>query len=175
MMAPAMKSRPDERLPYLELARQGARLERVVQANGLERLAAIAPGTGDLRVEMGFHLDPHGRPWVTGSVELTLSATCQRCLEQFDTAMQRRFALCIVADPDLASALGNEVDVLDAEGDAVTVADVVEDELILALPERLCTESPCPHAPAFEYPAQEEDDIASDDNPFHVLAVLKHK
>lgn len=174
MMAPAMKSRPDERLPYLELARQGARLEREVQAQDLERISAVAPGRGDLRIEMNFHLDAQRRPWVTGSAEVTLTATCQRCLEQFDTAMQGRFALCIVRDPDLASELANEVDVLVAQDDAVTVADVVEDELLLSLPERLCTESPCRYAPALEYPAQEE--IAPpDDNPFHVLAVLKHK
>jgi uncharacterized protein len=169
-----MESRPDERLPYLELARQGARLERVVQARGLERLAAIAPGQGDLRVELDFHLDAHGRPWVSGSADVTVTVTCQRCLERFDTAMRGDFSLCIVRDPDLASVLGGEMDVLVAKDDVVSVADVVEDELILSLPERLCTETPCPYAPALEYPADGEVE-ATDENPFHVLSVLKHK
>lgn len=175
MMAPAMSTRPDERLPYLELARQGARVERTVQARSLERLAAIAPGRGDLRVEMRFRLDAHGRPWVSGSAQVTLAATCQRCLESFDTEMQGEFELCIVRDPELASTLANEVDVLVADDDAVTVADVVEDELMLGLPERLCTQTPCPYAPTLNYPALEQESEAPADNPFRVLSALKHE
>ena len=173
MMAPAMNTRPDERLPYLELARQGARVERSVQAARLTRLADIAPAEGPLHVEMSFHLDEQRRPWVTGSCDVVLAATCQRCLEQFDHRMKVDFELCIVTDPDLASALADEVDVLLAEGDAVGIADIVEDELILSLPERLCTESPCPYVPALEYPA--EGGEAPRENPFQVLSVLKQR
>jgi uncharacterized protein len=170
-----MNTRPDERLPYLELARQGARVVRSVQADELTRLAEIAPGRGALNVEMSFDLDAQGRPWVAGSARVVLEATCQRCLEQFDHAMQADFALCIVQDPDVASALAEDVDVLVADLETVTIAAVVEDELILGLPERLCRETPCPYAPVLEYPAGEVTE-PSHDNPFQVLSVLKqHK
>jgi uncharacterized protein len=169
-----MNTRPDERLPDLELARQGARVVRSVQAGELTRLADIAPGRGVLNVEMSFDLDAQGHPWVTGSAHVVLEATCQRCLEQFDHPMQADFALCIVQDPDLASALADEVDVLVADTDTVTIATVVEDELILSLPERLCSETPCPYLPALEYPAGESTE-PSHDNPFQVLSVLKQQ
>lgn len=169
-----MNTRPDECLPYLDLARQGARVERSVQAQRLQRLVEIAPGQSDVRVEMTFQLDEHGRPWVMGTAHVTVQATCQRCLEQFDTDMQTPFELCIVRNPDLASLLANEVDVLVPEGDAVSVAEVVEDELILGVPEVLCTETPCPYAPPLEYPAGDEDEAAAD-GPFQVLSVLKRK
>jgi uncharacterized protein len=169
-----MNTRPDERLPYLALARQGARVVRTVQAGELKRLAEIAPGRGALQVEISFELDPEGRPWVAGAAQLMLAATCQRCLEVFDHELRTEFALCIVRDADLAQALANDVDVLVANGDAVTIADVVEDEIILSLPERLCTQTPCPHAPALDYPADAAGEPA-EDNPFRVLSVLKRQ
>ena len=169
-----MTTPPDERLPYLDLARQGARVSRSVQPERLRRLDGIAPGRGPLHVDMTFDLDGHARPWVSGTVEVTVAATCQRCLEQFDHQMRERFELCITRDPEQASELAAEADVLVVEADAVSVADVVEDELILGLPERLCTETPCPHAPAMEYPAKEPNP-ADDDNPFRVLSKLRQR
>lgn len=174
MMAPAMNTLPDERLPYPEMARQGARVVRVVQADTLTRLADIAPGRGKLHVEMAFHADDQGRPWVTGSAEVVLGATCQRCLEQFDRDVRVDFELCIVRDPELASRLAGEVDVLMAETDTISVAEIVEDELLMGLPEQLCEETPCPYAPALEYPADGAADEMQE-SPFQVLSELKHR
>lgn len=173
MMAPAMNTRPDERLPYLELARQGARVVRSLEANRLQRLAEIASGHDELRVELRFDVDGQGRPWVRAATDVTVRAACQRCLETFDHRMQAAFELCILNDADEASALAAEADVLVADSEAITVADVVEDELILALPERLCREIPCPHAPPLAYPA--DDAPEENDNPFQVLAELKRR
>lgn len=169
-----MSTRPDERLPYRELARQAARLARRVAAADLTRLAEIAPGRGELRTELRFHLDEASRVWVCGTAAVSVRATCQRCLGTFDHELEAAFELCIVDDQARASALATEVDVLVAGPDAVTVAEVVEDELILAVPERLCRVEPCEHAPALSYPAdatQTERDERS--NPFEILATLK--
>jgi uncharacterized protein len=174
MMAPAMNTRPDERLPYHELARQGARLVRQVAAGELERLAEVAPGEGELRTELNFRLDDESRAWVSGMVAVTVRATCQRCLAEFDYDLAAQFDLCIVDDQDQASRLGADVDVLVAGADSVTVAEVVEDEVILGVPERLCRTEPCEHAPAFQYPAPAaESESEERRNPFEVLATLK--
>ncbi|MEQ8861383.1 MAG: DUF177 domain-containing protein [Pseudomonadales bacterium] len=168
-----MSTGPDERLPFRDLAGQGARIVRTLAPDALPRLAAIASGRRELRIDMTFTLDADRRPWVRGTADTAISATCQRCLERFDQNMLVDFELCIVADPDLASALADGVDVLVAEDDTVTVAQVIEDELLLALPERLCREDPCPYAPVLSYPADEAPQPAPEDNPFHVLASLK--
>jgi uncharacterized protein len=167
-----MNTRPDERLPFRELARQGARLARTLPTDALPRLAHLAPGLGNLQANLAFSLDAAGRPWVRGQVGGTVRATCQRCLEQFDHALQTRFELCILADDALATELAEGVDVLAVDADSVSVAEVVEDELILGLPEQLCVQEPCPYAPALSYPAAEAP-VEVDDNPFQVLGVLK--
>ncbi|MFU8814089.1 MAG: YceD family protein [Pseudomonadales bacterium] len=168
-----MNTRPEERLPYLELARQGARVVRSVQADAFARLADIAPAKGVMQVEMNFSLDENGRARAVGSAEVVVNATCQRCLEQLERPMRVTFDLCIVEDAELASELARSEDVLAADSESVTVAQVVEDELILALPERLCVEEPCPLAPALSYPAAEADEAEPDENPFSVLSLLK--
>ena len=53
---------------------------------------------------------------------------------------------------------------------------IVEDELILGLPERLCENDPCELQPGFNYPAcSDERDSEQDNeaNPFNVLVDLK--
>lgn len=169
-----MNTRPDERLPFRELARQGARLARTLTADAMPRVARLAPGRGELQAQLAFSLDSAGRPWVQGEVSGVVRATCQRCLEQFDHALQTGFELCIVSDAALASELAERVDVLAAaDADSVSIAEVVEDELILALPEQLCTREPCPYAPALSYPAAQAAGEEADDKPFQVLEVLK--
>jgi uncharacterized protein len=173
MMAPAMNTHPDEPLPYLELARQGARVVREFPAEKLERLADVAPGRGTLHLDMRFSMDGDGRPWVAGTAEVSVAATCQRCLGSFERPMSAAFELCIVRNPDTASELAAEADVLMLETDALTLAQVVEDELLLELPERLCDSEPCPHAPALEFPAPDAPEPDETDNPFVVLSQLK--
>lgn len=168
-----MNTRPDERLPYCELARQGARVQRRLPAGSLERLEALAPAAGEASADMRFSLDGRGRPWVRGEVGVTVRATCQRCLESFDHALRADFELCIVSDAAQASELADTMDVLVADTEAVAVAEIVEDELILGLPEQLCTEEPCPYRPALEFPATEAAPEEPEDNPFQVLEVLK--
>lgn len=173
MMARAMSTGHDERLPYRELAGQGARIVRQMPAESLRRLVVLAPGRRDLSVDMTFSLDAERRPWVRGSAEVSVAATCQRCLERVDRDLSVAFELCILADSALASELAREADVVVADAEAVTIAELVEDELLLALPERLCPEEPCPHAPALSYPAAEASGKAAEENPFHVLSELK--
>lgn len=168
-----MDTGPDERLPYLELARQGARVERRLPADLLPRLAEIAPGLGELRLELSFSLDGDGRPWVSGSATLSVQATCHRCLGDFEHPMRVPLKLCIVVEQALASELADTVDVLVAEGEFVSLGEVVEDEIILRLPERLCTEEPCAHAPPTRFPAPDAAEPQREDNPFAVLSELK--
>ena len=169
----AMDTHPDERLPYLELARQEARVVRELPASELRRLTELAPGVGTLSVDMVFSKDDTGRPWVQGTLTSILRPTCQRCLAAGDWPVRLTFRLCIVRDGTVASELAEQADVLGAESESVSIADVIEDELLLAVPERLCSEEPCPNAPALSFPAGEAPVDEARDNPFDVLSQLK--
>lgn len=175
-----MDTRPDERLAYPDLARQGAEVKRLLEPDQLPRLCRLAPPQGPVDVEMRFSLAADGRPRVQGHAQAMVAAECQRCLETLTRPLRVAFDVCIVTDPELASELAAGADVLLAEGGSISVTEVVEDELILSLPERLCESEPCPLSPTLAYPADGEaaadgadDKPAHKDNPFDVLAELK--
>jgi uncharacterized protein len=176
-----MNTRPEERLAFLDLARQGARVERRLAPEDLPRLSSIAHVLEPVRMALDFALDDLGRGRVSGWVEARLRATCQRCLEDVERTVSVQLNLLIVSEGE-ARQLGGETDLRTVEGSTVTCAELVEDELILALPERLCLEEPCPRMPTLYYPAAEADEPPqgagdgssnSKENPFNVLAALK--
>jgi len=176
MMPPAMATPPDERFAYATLARQGGHARRSLPAAALTRLGELASGLGETEVELEFRTDDSGRPWVRGRASQRVEATCQRCVErvQYDLAVD--FDLCIQREGAAARELAERVDVLVVGGDSVTLAEIVEDELLLGLPERLCREEPCPLAPPLAYPAgdaEPADATPGQGGPFDVLAALK--
>ena len=179
MIARAMNTRPDERLSFLDLARQGARVERRLVPEELPRLSSIARVLRPVDVVLEFARDEAGRVRVTGSVEARVQAVCQRCVEDVERSISARIDLAIVSEHE-ARQLGGALDVHTADGMSVSCAELVEDELIMALPERLCREEPCEYAPHLFYPAlearEEQENAAGGDsreNPFSVLAALK--
>jgi uncharacterized protein len=170
--APAMTTAADDRLAYASLARQAVHMDRRLPAGALHRLEALAPADGDGTVRLDFRIDEQGRAWVRGHVEQPVDAACQRCLERFARRLAVDFDLCIAPEGDDATELGAGVDVLVAEGDTLSIADIVEDELLLGLPERLCETDPCPHAPPLSFPAAGADETPAG-SPFGVLSKLK--
>jgi uncharacterized protein len=173
MMAPAMTTPSDERLAYASLARQGARVERQLPLDALPRVAELASARGPVVVTLEFRLEGAGRPWVSGHAEQRVEATCQRCLERFERRLNVDFDLCIVREEADARAIAEAADVLVVEGETVSIAEIVEDELLLGLPERLCEREPCPHAPALVFPAPGAEQTEAAESPFSVLSKLK--
>lgn len=187
MMAPAMATPPDERLPYAVLARQGARLERSLQPGSLARLDEVAPARGPVTVGLEFRRDGEGRCWVRGRASQRVDALCHRCLERFERELEAGFDLCIVPEGADLTGMSGGADLLTVGGDTVSVAEIVEDELLLGLPERLCVKDPCLHMPGLVYPAvdgaemdldvgMDVDEVASGrqrNRPFDILAQLK--
>ena len=172
----------DDQLSFSALARQQGRIERQVPGGSLARLEAEAPALGPLAVTLAFRMDGQGRPWVTGNAKQMVNATCQGCLGERPHLLDVSFDLCMLPEGPAAQAAAERHDVLTVEGDSVAIGDIVEDELLLMLPERLCEAVPCPHAPAVSFPAEGADAGAEENfetspnaghNPFGVLAALK--
>ena len=84
--------------------------------------------------------------------------------------LESEFSVVIVASETDATRLGAARDVLRIDGDEADIAELIEDELILALPERPCVQADCPQAPPLASPAGALDEGAPETTqPFAAL------
>ena len=92
-------------------------------------IGAKAPATAALRCSR----DTQGRYLVGIRVEMDVVMTCQRCLEQCDVALATDSVLACVWDDTAAGDLPTDYDPL-VTGDVTDLHELVEDELLLAVP-----------------------------------------
>lgn len=168
---------PTPRLPEaldawrMVAARRG--FEGIVPLASMTRLQdALADAEGAARVSVEFDRDPLQVPYVELRIEAELPLVCQRSLQRFLLPVRIVQRLGLVRDEAEDDALpeGYEALLLGDDG-MLRPADLVEDELILAVPV-------VPVAPGTE--AVERDWTASEAeqqraNPFAVLSSLKDK
>ena len=114
-----------------------------------------------------FARNKHDTPTLTGQLETRLELECQRCLKAMELPMALDFSLMIDASDELVS--DSSVDTLYSDDGYIDIAEVVEDELILAIPlvamheDNTCNENW----------QVLESETAIKDNPFAVLQQLK--
>jgi uncharacterized protein len=159
-----------------------ADLGREVSGNlPLEKFArlreCLLETAGDVNFELHFSRDEQRRARLDGTVSARLSLECQRCLGEMVLPVESRLRVVFVQGLDEAERLPESLDPCLVEEEGVDFKELIEDELLLALPQvslhdrevcQLPTESSSDgFAPEAESDAQEKD------NPFSVLAGLK--
>ncbi len=125
-----------ERVEPYRLARQGRTLRGSVAGLQLARLAgAVEALDGDAEAELSFALDAGGVPHVAGRVRARVRLVCQRCLEPMDLVLEAPVRVAFAVTEAATSALPGEYEPVVVEaGAGLALAELVEDELLLALP-----------------------------------------
>ena len=145
-----------------------ARMGRLVEA--------VENRDGSAEVRLSFAIDEQGVPHVEGRVSGEVVLVCQRCLEPMTVPITIEMALGIVGSDDEAKRLPEHYEPLVTGGKPLAVAELIEDEILLALPviprhdDGVCAAANVANK---EEPGDEDD--ASSTNPFAVLARLKSK
>ena len=174
------KSMPEWLDPRKAVA-QGDTYRGDVPLAGFHRLASLVnsgqldadqgPGGGQAAYRLRFHRDETGRHVVEGSVRSQLRLRCQRCTGSYDLPVDTAFKLALVDGLDEAERLPEDYDPLLLETPLIRPRDLIEDELILAVPavprhaDGACT---APQAPS-------PDAATERPNPFAALAALKRE
>jgi uncharacterized protein len=129
-----MSGRLPEYINPLQFADQRRRLEGTVRIDGLTRLAdALMNTDGDVTVDLVFGRD--GRTaTVTGTIQADLQLQCQCCLDVLHWPVSVTVRLGMVSSLDAAGLLSEDYEPLVLEAEQIAVADIVQDELLLAIP-----------------------------------------
>jgi uncharacterized protein len=154
-----------------KLVTQGATFDGPVPTASMMRLAGAVMSSEEMaQAELSFGRDDEGRAVVTGRVQLGVDLECQRCLKPVPCKLSGEVGLGIVWDEERAKALPKHLEPWIVESEAGDLYDMVEDELLLALPIAAYHDTDECRASG-SYSTGEVSDSA--ENPFGILAQLK--
>src|SRR5690606_3604188 len=117
------------------LAARQAELAGKLPLSGLSRLEGLlAEDAGDVEASLKFRRDSGG--WLTVRLDMRAAPrlVCQRCLEPFTYEIDEHVLLALLESAALESSLPQGYEPIVVEGDRVQPAQLIEDELIVALP-----------------------------------------
>ena len=101
----------------------------------LPRLAAsLAESSGTLQVELQATRDDEGQDWLHGEIRGRLPLTCQRGLHAFDWNCDVALSLALVESEAEEEKLLKDTESYRVEDDELPLRDLVEEEVLLALP-----------------------------------------
>jgi uncharacterized protein len=159
----------------------GKKVSGSIQLTDLQRLAQMLEGEGSAEFELNFARDKNKRVQINGWIKSELMLQCQRCLEPVVFKAERSIRLVVVEGLDEAEMLSAAVDPLLIEEDSrIGLHDLLEDELLLALPQVPRHEDGECKPVAQQVAAAVEPELADEEradsaNRFAELAELKSK
>ena len=166
-------SQLQERFRLSEMAGRKARISRAVDALALKRFSALCDCSEAIRVRLQFRFDGQGLLLMDGELAAGVTVACHRCSEPVRIGLESDFSVVIAASEAEATRLSAAHDVLCVDGDEAGIVELVEDELILALPERPCSKADCPQAPPTLTPAPSAEVEPEVMKPFAALGAWK--
>ncbi|MBI3561396.1 MAG: DUF177 domain-containing protein [Gammaproteobacteria bacterium] len=172
-------SKPPHRLPHqldpFRLAEAGVLLSGSLPLAQLRRLTPLlADDQGEIRLALQFDIDELKVPCMTGRIEADLQLACQRCLEPYLYKVAHNLALAWVRSDLEIERLPTRYEPYLVEATPVMLNDVIEEELLLALPQvPLHPDQSCSSKVVANAPQSTTAAVESRANPFAVLANLK--
>lgn len=134
--APMLTSRLPSRIEPYRLAARGESLNGLMALDRFERLAAeVGPQSGDCQLWLDFAIDAQGRREIRGRLKAELWLPCRRCLVPMPHCVTSEFLLGLVTSDTLAAELPQSHEPALVENEQLNLLELVEDELILSLPQ----------------------------------------
>jgi len=128
--------------------------------------------SSSVHAELEFEFNDAKLPQVTGHLTGRLTIQCQRCLESMELPVDRKIELAFVHLGTTDQDLFEIYDIHEVEDKSVCLVDVLEDELLLLIPQVPMHSDPeC--LIETEFGEIETEQPEERENPFAVLASLK--
>jgi DUF177 domain-containing protein len=163
-------------LDVRQAAVRGVAVSGILKPQYLLRFRPLLAGDeGNISSEIVFSRDEERRYLMQVVIEADVMVTCQRCLEAMPEHLSSESTLAIVWTDEEATHVPRHLEPLVVEDAPCDLWEVVEDELILALPSFSyhVTDDCKMKIAAFSDPVQDTGPGQEKSNPFNVLAQLK--
>ncbi|HEA26017.1 MAG TPA: hypothetical protein ENH92_02750 [Ectothiorhodospiraceae bacterium] len=130
----------EEKLPVsfdpVRFAKWGRHLEGNIPLSKMSRIAGLATALrGDLWLSLDCSMGEDRVRALRGHIKAVVPMQCQRCMEEVEITVDSTFTLGVVDSEAYAEKLPEEYEpLLIEEDEKLFLQDLIEDELILALP-----------------------------------------
>ncbi len=129
-----------------QIPEEGIQRKLEIKAASLERLTEVfGPQSGQLSADL-FLIQRGGNVEVSGTLAGKLDVPCHRCLAPQPFEFQEEVAITLVPqqrvkEMDEETALSQaDLDISFFDGEAIELSAIIEDEVLLAVPETVCGE-----------------------------------
>ena len=137
-------------IDHRKMVNQATTLSGHVPLDELSRLGEMLEKTsGNVQVSLTFHRGNGRQTCIDGEVSTTVSQICQHCMVEFEKLIACEIHLEIVPverpeDPERSEAQENDRDLVVFADKLIPLPELIEDDLILAMPMVPRHEGPCP-------------------------------
>ena len=158
-----------------KLADRGATLEGEWPITQFPRLCEqLVSDVGTVRARFEFGRDEQKLIVMRGTLEVEVQMVCQRCLEPASLPVRSEFVYAVLREGASQDSVSKSYDALEVGEEPLDLIELVEDELLLALPIVPAHEpDACQHPAGFAAAPEPSVNEVSRSNPFDVLAQLK--
>ena len=159
---------PESRLlDVKDLVERRQELAGSIPVSALSDLPGVVD-SGEVTYRLRFGRDAQEIPVLNGGYEVSLNVLCQRCMQPMSVKLAQDLCLGIVVGEEAQQVPGDAYDPLVTADGKISVAGILQDEIILALPISPMHEaSDCPAGEMVEKIKPKRQ------NPFSVLKDLK--
>jgi len=171
-----MSQRIPDRLDPWRYADLGKSVKGTLRLDSLPRLSrCLLDSGGETSFDLCFDRDAEHRATLTGSISGVLVLECQRCLEAVSLPVEAHVSVAFVEGIEQADRLPEALEPCLVEEGIVLFRELIEDELLLMLPQVAMHESgACPtRLRGLSEEKTAKPDNRPDKNPFAVLAELQ--
>ncbi|PVV13401.1 MAG: hypothetical protein B6D77_04485 [gamma proteobacterium symbiont of Ctena orbiculata] len=171
-----MSKRFPDRLDPWRFADLGKEIGGELPLEAFSRLSAcLLEPVGNVSFKLTFGRDQERRAVLSGWIKAELALQCQRCLEEVNLPIDTHLSVVFVQGLDEAGMLPEKLDPCLVEDDQVAFRDLLEDELLLVLPQVAMHDPGACKAPVSGVAEEAPIDSSKQErvNPFSALTELK--
>ena len=156
-----------------KFAQQGLSVSGSLPVQELDRLSSAVLALSAVDVNLRFGISESKHRVVTGLVAANVELVCQRCLEALGLKLSSEVSLAMIWAEEEAKQLPTIYEPWVVAADQADLYEIVEEELLLALPVVAFHDYECVDKSLFTTGEKSPPVETKQNNPFRVLATLK--
>ena len=173
-----------QRLPLevdpFRLATKEEQLKGAIPLKQMKRLvSSLCSDEGDVLIDVVFSVDLNRVGLLSGTIQADIKLICQRCMEEMDLPVKLDFQIAFARSEAEMERLPEEYEVTLIEDTPIMLSDLIEDEILLALPtipkhlDDNCSSDNVIKSWNSQQKVETNTEDVKRENPFDVLASLK--